>query len=141
MNTKQQVNKLWNEMREAINNAYNAKPNDDETYALRDYVENQSMCDALIGLLDAETANEGRHRNGRPTIKGFSSETAAKLIIMGNVADGSVALTMPSAIAFLVWRKTAAESRVLGFLAAGFIRAYWYEDVKKLDYAQLMGSK
>lgn len=36
MNTKQQVNKLWDEMREAINKAYNAKPNDDETYALRD---------------------------------------------------------------------------------------------------------
>ncbi len=141
MQTTQTVNRLWNEMREAINKAYDAKPNDDTTYALRDYAENISMSDALAGLLDTETANERRHRNGHPSIKGFSSETAAKLLIMHNVADGSLLDAMPPAITFLVWRKTAAEARVLGFLAAGFIRAYWYEDVKKLDYAKLMDSK
>src|ERR1700733_354940 len=124
MNTKQQVNKLWSEARTAIDAAYNAKPQDDSVYALRDYVQNQSMTDALANLLDDEKANERRHRNGRPTVKGFSSETAAKLILLGNFADGSLAETVPPAIAFLVWRKSAAEARVVGFLAAGFFPAY-----------------
>lgn len=140
MNTKQQIDKLWKEARTAIDAAYNAKPQDDSTYALRDYVQNQSMTDALANLLDVETANERRHRNGRPTIKGFSAETAAKLILLGNLADGSLAETVPPAIAFLVWRKSAAEARVVGFLAHGFFPAYWYESVKKLDYAELMKS-
>ena len=120
MNTKQIVDRLWNEARTAIDAAYNAKPQDDSTYALRDYAQNQSMTDALANLLDVEIAHERRHRNGRPSIKGFSSETAAKLILLGNLADGSLAETCHPQSRFLVWRKSAAEARVVGFLAAGF---------------------
>jgi len=91
------INRLWAEMREFINSAYRDGSGTNNPEALlRDYVEDHSWTDALGKLLDAETANERRHRNGRP--QGFkapmSKIAAAKLILLGNFADGSEAKQM-----------------------------------------------
>src|ERR1700676_3858466 len=84
MSTKQIVDNLWNEMREAINRAYAIadKNRDADGTCLRDYAENISWSDSLAALLGRESANERQHRSNRPSVPGFSVDTASKLILM-----------------------------------------------------------
>jgi hypothetical protein len=145
MNTKQKVDTLWREMREAINKTYadaskKSSSGDPSTDAncLRDYAENISWSDDLAGLLGRETANERQHRSNRPSVPGFSNETAAKLILMEQVKRGAENPTLPSATEFLVFRKTAVEARVIGFLIREHLTPEWRERVSSLDYAKLM---
>jgi len=140
MNVKREVNRLWEEFRQAINTAYADanKRNDEDGICLKDFAENISWHDGLAELLACESVNEKRHRSNRPSIPGFSVDTAAKLILMSNVADGSRLLDMPKATIFLLLRKTAAESIVLGFLSRHFVTTEWRDAVAALDYAQLM---
>lgn len=142
MNTKQVVDKLWQEMREAINVTYESAPNTasfkDDKACLRDYAENISMSDDLAGLLGRETANERQHRRNRPSVPGFSNETAAKVILMDNMREGALRADMPQATEFLVFRQTAAEAHVLGFLIRENLSAEWREQILTLDYSKLM---
>jgi hypothetical protein len=146
MNTKAQVNQLWRQFREAINLAYAAasQENDENGMALRDYAENISWSDSLARLLGRESASERQHRSGRPSVPGFSIETASKLIIMEQAANGAKlaieSKPLPSATLFLVCRQTAIESQVIGYLAARFISSDWLAAVQSLDYADLMQS-
>lgn len=139
MNTKRQIDLLWKQLRDAINTAYADanKRQDDDGMCLRDYAEDISWSDDLIKLLSAETANEKQHRSGR-TIRNFSAATAAKLIILDNVADGSQKPEMPKPTLFLVCRKTAAESIVIGWLLRNTLTDQFRAQVKSLDYAALM---
>ena len=140
MNTKQQVDKLWEQFRAAINSAYDAadKARNEDGICLRDYAENISWSDDLASLLGRETANERQHRSNRPSVPGFSNETAAKLILMNNAADGADMENMPKATAFLLFRHSAAEAQVIGYLAKDRLSAEWCKEVDSLNYAELM---
>jgi len=138
--TSVQIDSLWSEFRKAINSTYEQadKSKDENGICLRDYAENVSWSDSLARLLDRETANEKAHRSGRPAVSGFSARTAAKLILLGNAAEGSNAANLPSATAFLVLRQTAVEAQVIGFLSRSFLSSSWRESIKAFDYAKLM---
>src|SRR4051812_33833466 len=127
MNNTQLINKLWKEFRNAINVTYavGARTKNDDLQCLRDYAENISWSDDLAALLGRETANERQHRRNRPAVAGFSNETAAKLILMGNVAKGAMMAEMPKATAFLVLRQTAVEAEVIGFLCRHALTGEW----------------
>ena len=142
MQTKAKVDKLWDEFRVAINTAYaeaeKSREHEDDGRCLRDYAENITWSDNLAALLGRETANERRHRTNRPSIKGFSKETAAKLILMNNAKDGAKMAELPKSTYFLVFRQTAVEAEVIGFLARKYLLTTWRDAVVALDYAELM---
>ena len=142
MTNTQKINTLWDEMRQAINKAYDEHGQrlsfDDGMGCLRDYAENISWSDGMAALLGRESANERQHRRNRPSVPGFSVGTAAKLILMTNVADGAKREELPSATAFLVLRQTAVEAQVIGFLIRNYLEPEWIAAVKSLDYARLM---
>ncbi|MGB8800690.1 MAG: hypothetical protein WCC97_08385 [Candidatus Acidiferrales bacterium] len=140
MNTKQKVDKLWEDFRAAINAAYAEaeKSRNDDGLCLRDYAENISWSDALRDLLARETANERQHRSNRPSVAGFSAETAAKLILMQQAGIGALQPTMPCATAFLVFRQSAVEAQVIGFLAKKHLTVEWRVALAEFDYAKLM---
>lgn len=140
MSTKTAINLLWIELRQYINRAYAVadKERNDDGICLRDYAENISWSDSLAALLGRETANERQHRSNRPSVPGFSNETAAKLILMENIRTGAEMAAMPSAAAFLVLRKTAVEGQVIGYLIREYLPQEWRETVASLDYVKLM---
>jgi hypothetical protein len=139
----QTINQLWDEMQAFIDAAYRdgSGTNNPESL-LKDYAKNQSWTDALGRLLDAETVNERRHRNRRPQgwNASISNITAAKLILLGNFADGSEAKEMYPATIFLQWRHTTAEMHVVGSLCRrkAKISNAWRAEVRAIDYAKLM---
>ena len=142
MSTKTKVDQLWRELRDAINKAYDEHGRkaqfDDDFGCLRDYAEDISWSDDLAGLLGRESANERQHRSNRPVPRGFSVETAAKLILLNNFAKGAELSEMPKATAFLVLRKTAVEAEVIGFIIKDYLSADWRAAVNAMDYAELM---
>jgi hypothetical protein len=143
MKSKQQINSLWKQFREAINSAYAEadKSRDDNGICLRDYAENISWSDNLATLLDRETANERQHRSNRPSIPGFSAETAAKLILLNQASTGASREQLPQSTAFLVFRQSAVEAQVIGFLAKKYLPLKWHQAISALDYAKLMQPK
>ena len=140
MSTKQKVDTLWRELRKAVNDAYAVadKERDEDGICLRDYAEDISWSDNLAALLGRECAAERQHRSNRPSVSGFSVETASKLILMGQVQHGAELKEMPRATGFLVFRKTAIEAQVVGYLIREQLTPEWLETVKGLDYAKLM---
>ena len=154
-NTKKQIDTLWDGFREAINAAYAEASkaastarglqgdyrSKEDGLCLRDYAENISWSDALASLLSRETDNERQHRHNRPSVPGFSVESAAKLILMEQAATGAAASEMPRATAFLVFRQSAVEAQVIGFLAKKHLPAEWRVAIANLDYAKLMQPK
>jgi hypothetical protein len=143
MDTKKTINLLWIELRQRINQAYAVadKTRNEDGVCLRDYAENISWSDNLASLLGREAANERQHRAHRPSVSGFSVETAAKLLLMENIRFGATKEAMPSATAFLVFRQTAAEAQVIGFLIREFLDQEWRQAVVTLDYSKLMKGK
>lgn len=140
MDTKKTISLLWIELRQRINQAYAVadKTRNDDGMCLRDYAENISWSDNLAALLGREAANERQHRSNRPSVPGFSVETAAKLLVMENIRSGATKEAMPSAITFLVFRQTAAEAQVIGFLVREYLDQEWRQAVENLDYSKLM---
>jgi hypothetical protein len=140
MDTKKTINLLWIELRQRINQAYAVadKTRNEDGICLRDYAENISWSDNLCALLGKEAANERQHRSRRPSVPGFSVEVAAKLLLMENIRSGAAKEAMPSATAFLVFRQTAAEAQVIGFLIREYLDQEWRQAVESLDYAKLM---
>jgi hypothetical protein len=140
MSTKQTVNNLWQDFRKAINSAYAEadKSRNEDGICLRDYAENISWSDNLSTLLDREIANERRYRSNRPSVPGFSAETAAKLILLGQASHGAQLKALPQSTAFLVFRQSAVEAQVIGFLVRKYLPMEWRTAVKALDYAKLM---
>jgi hypothetical protein len=142
-NATKRINTLWDEMQQFIDAAYRdgSGTNNPESL-LKDYASNQSWSDALGRLLDAETVNERKHRNGRPQgwTAPLSNVTAAKLILLSNFVDGSEAKKMYPATIFLQWRHTAAEMAIVGCLCRGKakISDAWRAEVRSIDYAKLM---
>jgi hypothetical protein len=134
--THQHICQLWNQLRDAIDQAYQAATSD-EGKALKDYARNVSWSDDLEKLLTSETANERQHRNSR-SVRGFSSQDAAKLIICGNVLRGTELQTVPSALTFVVFRPSAAEANLLGYLIRAHVTPEWKASVESLDYSECM---
>lgn len=134
--THQHINQLWLGLRDAIDRAYQSATND-ESKSLRDYARNISWSDDLEKLLASETTNEKQHRNTR-SVRGFSSQDAAKLIICGNVLRGSELKTIPSALTFITFRKSAAEANLLGYLIREHVTPDWKASVQSLDYSECM---
>lgn len=147
MNYTKYINGLWQEFRQAINAAYKANAGKSgeaswNTNALRDYAT-EGWHDDLSKLLKAETANERQHRNGMPqTVRpAISSETASKLLLMRNAADGADRTEMVPASHFLVYRKTAIEAEVIGWIAREHLTAAWRAAVRTMDYAELVARR
>jgi hypothetical protein len=140
MDTKKTINLLWVELRQRINQAYAVadKARNGDGICLRDYAENISWSDNLAALLGKEAAHERQHRAPRPSVPGFSVEVAAKLLLMENIRSGATKEAMPSATAFLVFRQTAAEAQVIGFLIREYLNQDWRQAVESLDYSKLM---
>ena len=141
--TKIQIDRLWETMRDALDKAYSVANagRDEQGTALRDYARDIHWHDATKALLREETANERQHRRNRPSVSGFSVESAAKLILMEQAGTGAAASEMPRATAFLVFRQSAVEAQVIGFLAKKHLPAEWRAAIAKLDYAKLMQPK
>jgi len=144
--THQHINQLWEQFRDAIDAAYaDAQKKDfsgsahDESSCLRDYARNISWSDDVEKLLASETANERQHRQSR-TVRGFSSQDAAKLIICGNVLRGSELASIPSALTFITFRHSAAEANLLGYLIRGHVTPEWKQSVESMDYSECMKS-
>lgn len=144
--THQHIDQLWEQFRDAIDAAYaDAQTKDfsgsahDESSCLRDYARNISWSDAIERLLASETANERQHRQTR-TVRGFSSQDAAKLIICGNVLRGSELAEIPSALTFITFRTSAAEANLLGYLIRAHVTPEWKESVDSMDYSECMKS-
>ena len=139
MGAKRQIDILWSDFRKAINQAYaQGEKQDFSGAALRDYAENISCSDNTAALLGRETANERQHRRNRPSVPGFSVESAAKLILINHAAEGSKLDAVPDGTMFLICCQTAAEARVIGFLVKDFITSEWRDRVSALDYSKLM---
>lgn len=139
MKPSREIAKLWDEFESYIDNAYVAGVENCD--AIRDYSNEHSYGRQLKELLALETQNERQHRRGfRPDgwRARISSDAAAKLMIMQNAAEGMRMKKMPSAIEFITFRKTAAESRLVGFIIRSQHRFQWMHDLEQLDYAQLM---
>ena len=136
--THQHITQIWDGLRDAVDRAYQSATTD-ETKALRDYARNISWSDDLEKLLASETTNEKQHRNAR-SVRGFSSQDAAKLIICGNVLQGSELETIPSALTFITFRKSAAEANLLGYLIREHVTPEWKQSVQSLDYSECMKS-
>lgn len=135
---KQTIAECWDQMRDAIDKAYKTGNIPVEhTAALRDYARDISWSDDLEKLLDREIANERQHRSTR-TIRGFSCLFAARLIVMNNVARGTFAAEMPSALTFITWRPEAAEAHLLGYLIRHAISADWCQTVDSMSYSDMM---
>ena len=140
MNTTQRINALWDSLRDAIDQTYRtADVGNDVAGVLRDYARDISWHDDLRELLDRETANERQHRRDRPAVKDFSAKTAAQLLLMRNVVDGSEMRDCPPATDFLRYRKTVVEAQVLGWLIRANVADEWTAAVREFDYAKLMG--
>ena len=144
LNTHQHITQIWDGLRDAIDATYAASQKKDfsgSAYAnsscLRDYARNISWSDDLEKLLASETANEKQHRNAR-SVRGFSSQDAAKLIICGNVLRGSELKTIPSALTFITFRPSAAEANLIGYLIREHVTPKWKASVQSLDYSECM---
>jgi hypothetical protein len=144
--THHHINQLWEQFRDALDAAYaesQTKKFSGDEYAdsscLRDYARNISWSDNTEKLLTTETANERQHRHTR-TVRGFSSQDAAKLIICGNVLRGSELETIPSALTFITFRPSAAEANLLGYLLRAHVTPEWKQAVQSLDYSECMKS-
>lgn len=141
MKLKRDINKLWQQLEDTIELVCKAT-DDDNTRALYDYRPNSGHGD-LQKLVLAETVNEKRHRRGAPA--GFtapiSCETAAKLLLMQNMADGAFKTEIPSAITFLIFRQSAAEATLLGFLLRHGLTGEWCKAVREFDYADIMRAR
>lgn len=138
MTYAKQINKLWEQMQDAIERA--AETGDDETRAaLNDYRES-SWHNDLENLVQREQQNERQHRRLSPAgwKAPISAYYAAKLLLLGNIAEGAKKTTMPPATIFLNFRQTAAEGITIGYLLRGFLPAIWSNEVETLDYAEIM---
>ena len=133
-NTEKQIDTLWETMRDALDKAYSVANagRDDQGTALRDYARDIHWHDAMDALLREETANEKQHR------RGFSAESGAKLILLGQVAKGAKAQSLPDVTGFLHFRITAMQAQVIGFLIRAQLPVDWFTELAKLDYPKLM---
>ena len=133
-NTKKRIDTLWETMRDALDKAYSVANagRDEQGTALRDYGRDVHWHDAMDALLREETANEKQHR------RGFSAESGAKLILLGQVATGAKAKSLPDATGFLHFRITSMQAQVIGFLIRAQLPVDWFTDLAKLDYPKLM---
>ena len=142
--THHHINQLWEQFRDAVDAAYAEAQTQkfsgsahDESSCLRDYARNVSWSDDVEKLLATETANERQHRQTR-SVRGFSSQDAAKLILCDNVLRGSELGAMPSALTFITFRASAAEANLLGYLIRAHITPEWKRAVSSLDYSKCM---
>jgi hypothetical protein len=143
MNVKRKINVLWEQFQFSITKAYmeGSKQYDHPANALRDHARNIGYQDALGRLLGRETAHERRHRSNRPSDaipSAFHLGTAAKLLIMENARMGTEVKDMPPATTFLTCRDSAAEAYLIGWLTRDYLDVAWRNQVKALDYADLM---
>ena len=138
-NTKKQIDRLWETMRDTLDKAYSVANvgRDEQGTALRHYARDIYWHDAMDALLREETANERQHRRGE-VVRGFSAESGAKLILLGQVATGAKAKSLPDVTGFLHFRITAMQSQVIGFLIRAQLPVDWFTELAKLDYPKLM---
>ena len=143
MTPSKKITTLWQVFRTIIDRAYveREKQYNPEAESLRDYVKDMAQVDALEELLDREATNEREHRHGWPSDnRKFSARTAAKLIIMHNAVTGS---RFPAAIPashFLIYRQSAVEAEVIGYLCRFSLDCGWVSELDALDYVALKGN-
>ena len=138
MNAKKKVDNLWMAFENAITLAYHAAKSNEPAACLRDYARDIGWHDDLAKLLGREAANERQHRNNNRAPANFPVGTAAKLILMNAASKGMELKEMPGAHIFLMFRQTAAEAEVIGFMCKGYLNQSWRDELATLDYAKLM---
>ena len=145
--THQHINQLWEQLRDTIDAAYAEAQTHkfsgsahDESSCLRDYARNISWSDAAEKLVTTETINERQHRQSR-SVRGFSSQDAAKLIVCNNVLRGSELRAIPSALTFITFRASAAEANLLGYLIRAHVTPEWKQSAQSMDYSECMKSE
>jgi hypothetical protein len=138
-NTKKEIDRLWEVMRDALDKSYSIAnaSRDEQGTALRDYARDIAWYDGLRDLLSRETANERQHRHGE-SLRGFSAESGAKLILLGQVATGARAKALPDVTGFLHFRITAMQAQVIGFLIRKHLPVSFFDALAYLDYPQIM---
>lgn len=120
------VGKLEQRVRAAIDAAYRSgrnpsTPATDHPGALRDYVTEISSPDAWLRLVDREAKAEREHRrftSFAPHIPyAIPVRQGARVTLLHNVGRGAEMADAPPASDFLVYRPSAVEAIVLGWLA------------------------
>jgi hypothetical protein len=139
------VDALWRDFRNAIDATYRdhkaaGYKHDDERRVLHDYVRNMSMRDAIDQLEAAEIAGEREHRAfGRRLVgdigRRIPHAQAARVVLLGHVANGAQRTAMPSAIEWLQGRRTCTEAQLLGYLVRHHLSLDWIKAADVLDYA------
>lgn len=138
MKLQKQIDGLWNELAAFIDSAHAGCT---DAGMLGDYTtKGGGWCRDLDNLVEREAANEKKHRNFSP--RGYkapiSSVVAAKLILLGNFADGSQKIIAPLASEMLIYRHTAVEMGAIGYLCRAVVTDDFRNRVRALDYAQIM---
>lgn len=112
---------LERRVRAAIDAAYRAHHTDDLPGALRDYVSETSSPDKWLRLVEREAAAEREHRrftSFAPDIPyAIPVKQGARVTLLHNVGRGASQTEAPHAAEFLVYRPSAVEAIVLGWLA------------------------
>lgn len=135
---KADVDRLWREFVDAMTRAYKSAGHDAPQTALRDYARDISWTDGLGRLEKEEQANERQHRGTRREMYRLSVPHATRVILLHQAARGAVMTEAPPATDFLVFRRTAVEAQLLGWLARAELSAEWIATCDALDYAALV---
>jgi len=129
MNVKSFTNQLWKQLEETMRSS--------KQPIIQDFMRWDGM--HLQQLLDEETKNERQHRSGNvgrmyPT----SANTAAKILILHNIYQGSIKSTEPTAETFIIWRHSAALAQALGYYLREDLTDDWRAGAARCDYSELM---
>jgi len=129
MNTKTFANNLWKQLEESMRTSTNE--------VVRDFMRWDGM--HLEQLLKDETANERQHRNGNVgRAYPISADTAAKVLILHNIYQGSLKPSEPTAATFIIWRHSAALAQALGFYLKADLTPEWCAAAARCDYSEMV---
>lgn len=125
---QKQIKSLWKELVSAIDQTKNA---DAQEFRRNDFYR-------LETLLQEETANERQHRRFVSGAYAVSSSVGAKITLLHNVARGARLSEMPTATTFILFRRSAAEAMLLGYLLRDGLTPQFVDEAYSLDYPSLM---
>jgi hypothetical protein len=139
---KTEIEQLWGQLQATCTRAAASEQSKDQSAirdALRDYAGEDGK--RMLDLLAREIQHEKGHRRFTSyTNQGYplSARTGAMLLICENTARGTDNANMPPATNFIIWRDTAAEAWLLGFMLRGYLSPEWIKRAKALDYSAIM---
>lgn len=135
--TRATVNRLLRELSEIVQTAKRDKtlPAD---YP-RDFIPNETWRNGLEDLIEAEAADERKHRRFAPDgyRHTYATIDAARLMVVHHIAEGARRDAMPTALETMTLRAPAVHAWVLGFILRELLPAEaWIDAGLRLDYAR-----